>query len=160
MENIVHRGSKVVVEVPDGCMILFTNHTVYAGVKSYEKHGGQYSSHLRMFAYIVEEGHFQTQDTITRVLNDMECKSSCETCEYLVNENIHYEGHVIRYLKSKCEIDNLPMGKVLFGNLEKVGWVVLKCDYAITPNSSEQNHFYDLNNKNFKKKRISVEFYS
>ena len=50
-------------------MILFTNHTVHAGVKSYEKHGGQYSSHLRMFAYIVKEGHYQTQDTITKVLH-------------------------------------------------------------------------------------------
>ena len=41
----------------------------------------------------------------------MECKLPCERCAYLVNENIHYEGHVIRYLKSKCEIDNLPMGR-------------------------------------------------
>ena len=85
------------------------------------------------------------------MLNDSECKLPCETCEHLVYENIHYEEHVIRYLKSKCEIDNLPMGKVLFGNLEKVGWVVLKCDYAITPNSSEQNHLYHLNNKSYKK---------
>ena len=37
LENVVHRGSKVVVEVHDGCMILFTNYTVHAGVKSYEK---------------------------------------------------------------------------------------------------------------------------
>ena len=41
------------------------------------------------------------------------------------------------------------MGKVLFGNLEKVGSVVLKYDYAITPNSSEQNHLYHLNNKRY-----------
>ena len=141
MEKIIHRGSKVVVEVPDGCMILFTNHSIHAGVKSYEKHGGVHSSHLRMFAYIVEEGHFQTEDSITKVLNEDKCDLLCETCEYLVNENIHYEGHVIRYLKSKCDIDNLPTDKVLLGNLEKVGWVVLKCDYAITANSSEKNHF-------------------
>ena len=80
-------------------------------------------------------------------MNDDKCDLPCETCESLVNENIHYEGHVIRYLKSKCEINNLSMGKVLFGNLEKVGCVVLKCDYTITPNSNEQNHLYDLNNK-------------
>ena len=54
-----------------------------------KSNGGQYSSHLRMFAYIVEEAHYQTQDTITKVLNDMECKLPCETCEYLVNANIH-----------------------------------------------------------------------
>ena len=58
-------------------------------------------------------------------------------CESLINENIHYEGHVIRYLKSKCEIDNLFMGSVLLGNLGNVDWVVLKYDYGITPNSNE-----------------------
>ena len=46
------------------------------------------------------------------------------------------------------------MGKVLLGNLEKVDWVVLKCDYAITANSSGQNHFYHWNNKSFKKVNI------
>ena len=40
LEQVVHRGSKVVVEVPDGCMIVFTNHTIHVGVKSYEKNGG------------------------------------------------------------------------------------------------------------------------
>ena len=43
------------------------------------------------------------------------------------------------------------MGKVILGNLEKVGWKVLKCDYAITANSREQNHFYRVDNKSFKK---------
>ena len=37
LEKNVHRGSKVVVEVPDGGMLIFTNHTIHAGVKSYEK---------------------------------------------------------------------------------------------------------------------------
>ena len=87
------------------------------------------------------------------------CLLSCVTCELLVNEDIHYEGHIIRYLKSQCDIDNLPMGTVLLGNLEKVSWVVLKCDYAITANSIEQNHFYYLNNKMFKK-IILLELYS
>ena len=62
-----------------------------------------------MFAYIVKEGHYQTEDTITKVLNDDKCDLPCEIYEYLVNENIHYEEYVIRYLKSKCDIDNLPI---------------------------------------------------
>ena len=111
-----------------------------------KKHGGTYSSHLRIFAYIVEEDHFQTEDTITKLLADDKYLLPCETCESLVNKNIHYEGYVIRYLKSQCDIDNLPMGTVLLGNLEKVGWVILKYDYAINANSREQNHFYYLNN--------------
>ena len=65
----------------------------------------------------------------------------------MVNENINYEGHIIRYLNTPCQIDNLPMGKVLLGGLEKIGWVVLKFDYAITPNSKDQNYFYHLNNQ-------------
>ena len=85
------------------------------------------------------------------MLADDKCHLSCATCEPLVNENIHHEGHVIRYLKSKCDIENLFMCTVLLGNLEKVGWVVLKYDFAITVNSREQNDFYYLNNKIFKK---------
>ena len=100
LEQIVHRGSKVVVEVPDGCMIVFTNHTIHAGVNNYEKHGGSYSSHLRMFTYIVEEDHFQTEDIIAKLLADDKCSLPCETCKSLVHEHIHYEGYIIRYLKS------------------------------------------------------------
>ena len=44
------------------------------------------------------------------------------------------------------------MGSVLLGNLKKVGWVVLKCDYFITANSKEQNYLYYLNNHTFKQK--------
>ena len=84
-------------------------------------------------------------------MNDDKCISSCATCESLVNENVHYEDHVIRYLKSQCDIDKLLMGTVLLGNLEKVSWVVLKCDYTNTANSKEQNSVYHLNNKHFKK---------
>ena len=102
-----------------------------------------------MFAYIVEQDYVQTIDCITKLLNDDKCNLSCATYELLINENINYEGHVIRYLKSQCYIDNLPTGSVSLGNLEKVGWVVLECEYAITANSKEQNSFYDLNNRIF-----------
>ena len=86
------------------------------------------------------------------MLNDDKCISSCATFESLINEYIHYEGHVIRYLKSQCDIDNLSMGSVLLGNLDKVAWVVLKYDYAVTADSKEQNYFYHLNNHIFKQK--------
>ena len=134
--------------------MFFTNHTIHAGVKTYEKYGGTNSSHLRMFVCIIEEDHVQTEDSITKMLADDKCSLSCETCESLVNENIHYEGHVIRYLKSQYDIDNLPMGTILLGNMEKVGWVVLKYDYATTAKSKKQNHFYYLNKKSYKKKKI------
>ena len=34
------------------------------------------------------------------------------------------------------------MGSVLFGDLEKVGWVVLKCAYEIINGSDTQRHFF------------------
>ena len=49
----------------------------------------------------------------------------------IVNDSIHYEGDIIRYLQSQCEIGNLNMGTVLLGELAKVSWVVLKCAYEI-----------------------------
>ena len=49
MDDQVHRGAKVSVTVPEGCMIVFTNDTFHAGVKSYAKYGGNYLSHLRFF---------------------------------------------------------------------------------------------------------------
>ena len=58
MEDKVHRGAKVIIEVPQGCMIVFTSDTFHAGVKSYAKYGGNYLSYLRLFAYIDEESFF------------------------------------------------------------------------------------------------------
>ena len=68
--------------------------------------------------------------------------TDCPTCEVIPNENIHYEGHLIRYTDTQCNIDMLQMGEVLLGDLEKVGWVVLKCDYVIVPHSNVQDYFY------------------
>ena len=93
---------------------------------------------------------FQRTDDILKLSSNDECIQSCATCESLINENIHYEGHVIRYLKEQCEIDNLSMSTVLLGDLERVDWVVLKCDYVITTDSKNPKYVYHLNNHNFK----------
>ena len=58
-----------------------------------------------------------------------------------MNDNIHYEDRVIRYLKSQCDIDDLNMGSALLGDLEKVGWVVLRRAYEITNGSEQQEYF-------------------
>ena len=90
--------------------------------------------------------------TFPKMLKNDECLPSCQTCESLMNEYIYYEGHIIRYLKSQCEIDNLSMGTVLMDDLEKVGCVMLKCGFTISANSREQNYLYYLNNHVFNKK--------
>ena len=73
------------------------------------------------------------------------------------NDNLHYEGHIIRYLKHQYDIDNLEMGSVLLGDLEKVGWVVLKCAYEIINGSDTQRHFYNLNNEKISKENELLE---
>ena len=36
LEKIIHRSSQVVVEIPSGCMILFTGDTFHTGVSTFE----------------------------------------------------------------------------------------------------------------------------
>ena len=76
---------------------------------------------------------------MSELLNDNKYIAICAIWEAIPSENIHYEGYITKYLDTHRNIDNLPMGKVLLGDLRKVGWVVLKCDYDNTPNSTEQN---------------------
>ena len=45
-----------------------------------------YSSHLRMFAYIVEQDYVQIKDGITTLLKNDECIFSCATDESLIKE--------------------------------------------------------------------------
>ena len=56
-----------------------------------------------MFTYIVEQDYVKITDDVAKLLKNDECIISCATCESLINENIHYEGHVIIYLKSQCK---------------------------------------------------------
>ena len=152
MEGQVHRGAKAIVEVPEGCMILFTNNTFHVGVKIYAKYGGNYLSHLRLFAYIVEDKYTSIEDSIETISKAIECEKDYTICESLRNDNIHYEGHIIKYLKTQCDTDNLNMSSVLLRDLETVGWIVLKWVYEITNGSEQQEYFYHLNNHSFQKK--------
>ena len=54
LENEIYKSSQVVVEIPNGCMILFTGDTFHAGVSTFERRNGSYPSNLRIFSYIVE----------------------------------------------------------------------------------------------------------
>ena len=152
MECQVHRGVKVNVEVPEWCMVVFTNDKFHVVVNCYAKYWGNRLSHLRLFAYIVEDKYTSIVNSIETISRSIECEKNCEICESLKNDNIHYEGHIIRCLKTQYDIDNLNMGSVLLEDLEKVGWVVLKCAYEIKSGSEQQEHFYYLNDHNFQKK--------
>ena len=59
LEGAIHRLSEVVVEVPDGYIIVLTSETFHVGVKSYKHQSCAYLHHLRLFTYIVERAMFQ-----------------------------------------------------------------------------------------------------
>ena len=59
LENLVHKGGQVVVEIPNGCLILFTGDTFHAGVSTFHRTDGSYPSNLRLFNYIVEKEYIK-----------------------------------------------------------------------------------------------------
>ena len=60
-------------------------------------------------------------------------------------EEIHYTNQVVKYDMSKFEIESLKEGTVLMGDLQKVGWVVLKYGFVIKLHSPLEDTLYDLN---------------
>ena len=81
--------------------------------------------------------------------------SNCQICLNMSKENIHYPGHIIKYAMSPSRIETLGEGTVLMGNLKKIGWVVLKSEYNITPYCDLENELYHLNNESVKYKNKS-----
>ena len=120
------------MEIPNGCMILFTRDTFHTGVTTCERRNGSYPSNLRIFIYIVEDDFLSNNENITSIKSNMLC-INCQTCLNIAKENMHYPGHIIKYGMSPSRIETLGEGTISMGNLEKVGWIVLKSGYKITP---------------------------
>ena len=60
-------------------------------------------------------------------------------------EKLHYTNQVIKYDMSKYEIESLKEGTILMGDLQNVGWVVLKSRFIIKARSLLEDALYDLN---------------
>ena len=69
---------------------------------------------------------------------------------YLNMKKMYYLDHVIKFGMSPSVIETLGEGSILMGNLEKVGWVVLKSRYSICPYGLLENAMYHLNNDSVK----------
>ena len=66
LENVIHKSSQVIVEIPNGCIIVFTGDTYHAGVSTFERRNGSYSSNFVLFSVILLEIMFWV---ITKILN-------------------------------------------------------------------------------------------
>ena len=53
LEIEIHKLSQVGVEIPSGCMILFTGDIYHAGVSTFERRNGSYSSNFVLFSVIL-----------------------------------------------------------------------------------------------------------
>ena len=101
--------------------------TFHAGVKSCERRGGVYPVHLRLFDFVVEDRYVSISEYFSKKL--------------IANKfNFHYEGYIIRYADTQCNIDNLQMGEVLLEDLENVGCVGFKYVYIIIPHSNVREY--------------------
>ena len=143
--HVWNRKSQVIVEIPNGCMIVFTGDTYHAGVSSIERSNGRYPSFLRFFSYIIEDDYITDNENISRISQSQLCKPNCTICMNMNMEDIHYTNQVVKYNMSKFEIESLKEGTIMMGDLQKVGWVVLKSGFIIKPYSLLENTLYDLN---------------
>ena len=117
MKCIVHCESIVIVGVPDGYMIVFTSDTFHAGLMPYDR---KFCGYFRIFIYIVEQEYVLIQDDISKIQENMKCKTNCDTCREIQDTNIYNEGRIIKYCYSKYNIDRLPMGVSLLSGLKSV----------------------------------------
>ena len=67
LEDIVHKGDQVVVEIPNGCLVLFTRDTFHVGVSTFHRADGSCISNLRLFIYIVEKEYITGNEDITSI---------------------------------------------------------------------------------------------
>ena len=72
---------------------------------------------------------------------------------------MYYPGHIIKFGMSPSGIEILGEGTILMGNLEKVGWVVLKSRYSFTPYGELENELYHIDNDSakFKNNWFAIE---
>ena len=129
-------------------MIVFTGDTYHTGVSSIERNNSSYPLFLRIFIYIVEDDYVTDDENISVLKQSQLCKQNCQNCQICTNmnmEELHYTNQVIKYDMSKHEIESLKEGTILMGDLQKVGWIVLKSGFIIKPRTLLEDSFYDLN---------------
>ena len=80
LNNIVHRGSHVVVEIPNNCLILFEGNAFYSGISTCERGNDSYLSNLRIFSYIVKNVYIIRDENINSLLQQTLCKPTCHIC--------------------------------------------------------------------------------
>ena len=55
LDNVIHKSGQIVVEIPNGCLILFIRDNLHAGGSTFHEVDGSNPSNLLFFSYIIEK---------------------------------------------------------------------------------------------------------
>ena len=118
MENEIHKSSQAVVEIPSGCMIIFTGDTYHAGVSTFERRNVSYPSNFRIFTCIVEDNVLSDTENIKSIkINTL--RTNCQKCTNMLKENTYYPGYVVKFVMSLSVIESLAIDSIFDGQFGK-----------------------------------------
>jgi len=142
LDSKLHLGSVTLVEVPANCVLLFHGLLFHYGAKSkWGEHKFDFS--LRTFSYLTASSYeMETEAKTWKAQQNFSCEN-CDKCKQvnqllIKHRNIHPKENIWKYEQSDYEIHSMDDGEIVMGDVNSLGWVVLK---HRTPN--DMNEFYD-----------------
>ena len=118
---VIHQKPKVIVDILEGCQIIFNCGLYHHGVKSWLHYQGQYLNNIRSFFMIVENGYSTNEiDYLSTATSDIFCKEDCSICKKLQSMNLCFDDLLKSSIRPE-KIKNLPAGALIMGNLDLVG---------------------------------------
>ena len=123
-----HKILEHYVTVPKGCCIIFHQNFLHFGAKAIYSRD-TYLPSTRYFSKIEhEDGNYSVSDFVVRNNEDVFCdgESTCLVCKEidLISMKKFVQDSSARFLD--CVIEEMQNGDVVCGDLESLGWVVIK----------------------------------
>ena len=117
-KSVVHRGSMIDIIIPKNCFILFHCALVHCESPSWFIESGSYHPNPRSFFTIMENSYNVVSERTEIIFQDQFC--NLETCSVCSNNTYGMVGN-----KSSKELQE---SDVVLGDLNLLGWVILKWD--------------------------------
>ena len=142
---VIHRKSKIIVEIPEGCQIIFNCGLYHHGVKSWLFAYGQWLNNIRSFFMIVENGYSTNEiDYLSITTPGIFCEEDCSICKKLQSMKLCFDDLLKSNIGPK-RLKNLPAGVLIMGNLDLVGWAVIKTKESWENSSDVKNNILKIN---------------
>ena len=166
-ELAVHRGSMVEVIIPKNCFIMFHCGLVYCRTPSWFISRGEHSSYTRSCFTIIEKYFNLRNKNAVQMENKFFSTEICDVCNNKTYGNMEGNGPLgdlwlVKKVNANIN-ENQEKGKfnIINGNLNLLGWVVLKSDIVVADKYdlalaklsilNTENHWQKLVNTNNKR---------